>query len=190
MCKGSNNHPGRILSQPLLRYTNQAFTPLPDTYASVWSTGKELSMDSKAPSGTCCPGELLAPTFSHVKCQQNRACPPGYFTCVCTGNHCDSLLRLLRGNKLTVPLGHPVLCVGVCARGALNPGVLPKLSLLISLQLLQALCQLHVAPRPSNGQWQPPEGVRNGDGSAVPLVQHNSCIHVAQGTCPHLKKKR
>ena len=76
---------------------------------------EEQSMDSRATGGICRPGELLAPRFSHVKRQQSCACPQGCFTCVCTGNHSDSLLRLLRGDKLTVPLGHPVLCVGVCA---------------------------------------------------------------------------
>jgi len=115
--------------------------------------------------------------------------PLGFLTCVGTGNHSDSLLRLLRGNKLTVPLGHPAFCAGVGARGALNSGVLSKLTLFITLQLLQALRQLHVAPRAGNCQRQPPKGVRDRDGSAVPLIQHNSCIHVAQGTRPHLKKQ-
>lgn len=141
MCKGSNYHTGRTLPQPLLRYTRLSKAGIHSSSQYLQKcmehvtepTRKELSMDSRATGGICRPGELLATRFSHVKCQQNSACPQGCFTCVCTGNHSDSLLRLLRGNKLTVPLGHPVLCVGVCARGALNPRVLPKLSLLISL---------------------------------------------------------
>lgn len=121
--------------------------------------------------------------------RQNGARPRGCLTRVGAGNHSDSLLGLLRGNQLTVPLCHPALCAGVCARGALDPGALPELSLLVALQLLQALCQLHVAPGPGDGQRQPPKGVGNGDGSAVPLVQHEGCVHVAKRTRPHLKQK-
>lgn len=63
----------------------------------------------------------------------------GIFTWISTCNNGDSFWYFWRAEGLTVPLGHPAICVRLFTGRTVDPGVLSQLSLLISLQVLQTL---------------------------------------------------